>query len=359
MSLAVSAAPQLEPSFEGDFTLPGDFVLEAGGVLREPVLHYALYGQPAAEDNVVLVCHALSGSARIGDWWPALLAPGGLLQPERDCIVGVNILGSCYGSTGPASHQSRSRVKLYGSDFPLVTIGDIVRAQAALFDALGMHTLQLAIGASIGGMQVLEWSVRYPERVKRAVVIGAAPLNGFGLAMNHLQRSMIRLDPDWHDGRFSPDAPPRTGLSLARQLATVTYKSPELFTERFARKPDRSGEDPRRNTGLGREGRFDVAGYLDSQGAKFNDRFDARSYIAITRAMDLFEMSDSAAAEIEADLTLVGLSSDLLFPAEDVRALAHQLTATGAQCDYRELVSNHGHDAFLAEPEALIELLQQ
>jgi homoserine O-acetyltransferase len=233
----------LEPRIEEDFSLPGDFPLDAGGVLERPTLRFALYGQPFRGDNAVLVCHALSGSARVGDWWPALFEPSGLLDPHRDCILGINILGSCYGSTGPSSVRPSTGLP-YQAEFPLVSIGDIVRVQGILLDALGIPRVRLALGASIGGMQVLEWCLQHPARIERAIAIGAAPLNAFGLAMNHMQREAIRLDPAWRDGAYPPEDPPLAGLSLARQLATCTYKSPVLLDERFARRLNRAGDEP-------------------------------------------------------------------------------------------------------------------
>ncbi|HEY0795349.1 MAG TPA: homoserine O-acetyltransferase [Acidisarcina sp.] len=370
-SLIVNAAPT--PSAEGDFVIDGVFPLDAGGALNSPTIHYAIYGKPdAARDNVVLVCHALSGSALVAEWWPQLFLQsgraGGLLDLERECVIGINILGSCYGSTGPGSINPLTG-RAYGPLFPLIGIRDIVRSQALLLDSLGISRIRLAIGASIGGMQALEWSILFPERVERVVSIGVAPLSAMGLGLNHLQRQAIQLDPAWNGGDYAPDSPPRRGLALARALAVSTYKSAELFEERFARKPDRCGEDPWAGelptgevAGLN-GGRFDVAGYLDHQGDKFNQRFDANSYLAITRTMDTFDpvrgYPSRAAAyrHIQAAVTLVGISSDWLFSPADIRAMADQMKAAGVRCEYRELQSSHGHDAFLAEPDALLALL--
>jgi len=363
------AATQIEthhalvPSIEADFALPSEFPLEAGGVLHGAVLRYSLYGEiDPKRDNVVLVCHALSGSARVHEWWPAIFSAPGLVDPEKEAVLGINILGSCYGSTGPSSINPATG-NPYGANFPLVQISDIVRAQALLLDKLQIDRVKLAIGASIGGMQVLEWAIQLPTRLARAIAIGAAPLGAMGLGLNHLQRQAIMLDPGWKNGNYPPDTPPRRGLALARELAVCSYKSNDLFAQRYGRQPDRGGEDPWHDTGP-HKGRFDIAGYLDHQGEKFNARFDANSYLAITRMMDLFDptrgyaTSDQAWGRIQARMTLVGISSDWLFPASDVAAIAKQITAAGASCEYRELVSNHGHDAFLAEPQALLEILR-
>jgi homoserine O-acetyltransferase/O-succinyltransferase len=347
----------IEPSFEGDYSPGEDFSLEAGGILRSPSLHYAMYGEPnAAGDNVIFVTHALSGSARVADWWPRLFADGGLLQSAGRCVLGVNVPGSCYGSTGPGSIDPLTG-RPYGPDFPLVTVRDIVRLHARLLEKLKISRLELVIGASIGGMQALELAVQFPEIVQRVVSIGAAPLGAMGLGLNHLQRQMIQLDPAWQGGHYPPDEQPRDGLALARALAVCTYKSSELFEHRFGRRPDRSGENPLSG------GRFDVAGYLDYQGEKFVERFDANSYLALTRAMDLFDpvrgypSADAGFSRIQAEVMLVGISSDWLFPAAEVAALAASMVKAGVRCQYKELVSSHGHDAFLAEPDDLARLV--
>jgi len=354
--------PELKPAYEGDFALPSEFPLEAGGILRGAQLHYAVYGEiNAARDNVVLACHALSGSAQVAEWWPAIFSGEGLIDPKKDAVLGINILGSCYGSTGPSSIDPDTD-EPYGSSFPLVCIRDVVRAQALLLDSLAISHLKLAIGASIGGMQVLQWAIQFPARVADAIVIAACPLGAMGLALNHLQRQAIMLDPKWNDGEYAPDATPGRGLALARALGVISYKSAELFTERYGRKPDRSGEDPWKDEGLP-GGRFDVSGYLDYQGEKFNSRFDANSYLAITRMMDLFDPARAysspaeAWSHIQAKLTMVGISSDWLFPAAEVAALAAEIKAAGVRCEYRELTSNHGHDSFLAEPQQLLDIL--
>ena len=352
------------PSFEGDFVLDEVLPLESGEYLVNPTLHYAMYGKlNAARDNAVLVCHALSGSAELANWWPQLFLPGGLLDLSRDCVIGINIFGSCYGSTGPGSINPETG-QIYGPTFPLINVRDIVNAQLKLIDSLGIEKLKLAIGASIGGMQVLEWAILYPERVARAISIGVAPLDAMGLGVNHLQRQAIMLDPDWKGGYYEPGHGPRAGLALARALGMISYKSVPLFEHRFDRKPNRFGnENPWISTSAGQNGRFDVAGYLDHVGQKFVPRFDANSYISITRTMDIFdpvrahETPYVAYSRIQAHVTLVGISTDWLFPPEDVRSLAAMIKASGALCDYREMASIHGHDAFLAEPDQLVRLL--
>ena len=361
------ASPTLAPTYEGDFVLDKDLPLECGRTLPCPTLHYAVYGRlNAARDNAVLVCHALSGSALVGSWWPEIFAPGAVLSLEHDFVICVNMLGSCYGSTGPGAVNPETGV-IYGPDFPLVSIRDNVRAQAQLLDSLGIRRLRLVLGGSIGGMQAIEWTILHPERVQRALVIGVAPLGAMGLALNHLQRQAIQHDPEWLEGRYLPQCPPRRGLALARQIAMISYKSAPLFEERFGRNPNRNGEDPWELNGAGGGligGRFDIAGYLDHQGTRFIDRFDANAYLAILRTMDTwdplrgFGSPAEAYGRIRARLLFVGISSDWLFPADTVRRFAEEVRAAGAQADYREMASDHGHDAFLAEQVELVRLLQ-
>lgn len=355
------------PTYEGDFVLDEHLLLDCGRTLAGVTLHYAVYGRlNAVRDNAVLVCHALSGSAQVGAWWPEVFAPGALLDLDHDCVICVNLLGSCYGSTGPGSVDPETGT-IYGPDFPLVSIGDNVRAQARLLDSLGIRRLRLVLGGSIGGMQALDWAILNPERVERAVIIAVAPVSAMGLALNHLQRHAIQQDPEWEGGRYLPQKPPRKGLALARQIAMLSYKSAGLFDERFGRNPNRNGEDPWGLDDLGgglTGGRFDIAGYLDNQGQRFIDRFDANAYLAILRTMDTWDpvhgyaSASEAFGRIRATLVFVGISSDWLFPPEAVRSFAASIAGAGVKADYREMASTHGHDAFLAEQVELVRLLQ-
>ena len=357
----------VEPTYEGDFVLNGSLPLECGRSLYCPTLHYAVYGRlNAARDNAVLICHALSGSALVGSWWPEVFAPGAVLSLDHDFVICINMLGSCYGSTGPGSVNPETG-QSFGPDFPLVSIRDNVRAQARLLDSLGIRKLRLILGSSIGGMQAMEWTIHDPGRVQRAIVIGVAPLSAMGLALNHLQRQAILHDPEWEGGRYLPQRPPRQGLALARQIGMISYKSSPLLEERFGRKPDRSGEDPWAAGGKGSGligGRFDIAGYLDHQGKKFIERFDANSYLALLRTMDTWDpqrgyaSAQEAFGRIRARVSFIGISTDWLFPAEDVRRFAETVRQAGAQAEYREMISDHGHDAFLAEQAELVRLLQ-
>jgi homoserine O-acetyltransferase len=350
----------LQPTFEGDFALATDapFALESGGQLQPVTLRYATYGKLNAQrDNAVLVCHALSGSARIADWWEDMFRADGAFDVERQCYICVNVIGSCYGSTGPSSINARTG-EPYGPDFPLITIRDMVRAQGKLLEHLGVEQLQAVLGGSIGGMQALQWAVEFPERVENCISIGSCALSAMGLALNHLQRQAILLDPEFCSGHY--ERQPAGGLALARQIAMCSYKSAELFAERYGRRPNRRGEDPYQAM----NGRFDVAGYLDHQGEKFVARFDANTYLTISKAMDTFDLArgfsseDRALRRIRAKVLLIGISSDWLFPAAEVRALGARMRAAGVDSEYRELTSSHGHDGFLADPEALTALLR-
>lgn len=342
------------PTFEGDVVLREQpFVLDGGAQLPSATLHYAVYGDPA-RSPVVLVCHALSGSARAAEWWPQLYAPGAPLQPFAS--ICFNILGSCYGSSGPPSLDPGTG-RPYGAEFPPVTIADIVRAQASALESIGIKQLHAVVGASIGGMQALQWAIDFPGRVEHCIAIGAAPLGAMGLALNHLQREAIRLDPDWQGGRY--ERQPARGLALARAIAMCTYKSAQLYEQRHGRRPN-GNEDPFRSL----DDRFDVAGYLDHQGEKMVARFDANSYLVISKAMDTFDPTRGYASEqaafsrIRARTTLVGISSDWLFPASDVWSLAQRIRSAGADCEYAEIETAHGHDGFLADAHLLEPVLR-
>jgi homoserine O-acetyltransferase len=264
-------------------------------------------------ENIVFAAHALTGSSRVAEWWPQVVGDGALFDRRYWCVIGINVLGGCYGSTRP---QER------------VTVRDIVRAQLRVFDKLGIPRLAVVAGGSLGGMQALQWALDAPERVGHAIVIGASDHHtAMGIALNAVQREAIALDPV-------------RGVALARKIAMLTYKSDDLFRERHDRKADRKGR-----------AQFDVEGYLDHQGEKFVERMDGATYTLLTHAMDSFDVRDREAPP-GVDLTFVGISSDWLFRPQEIRAAAKRLHAR-----YLELESNHGHDAFLAEPAHLHSLL--
>jgi len=337
-------------------TKRGPFELESGRTLESVNLRYAIYGEPNPEcSNVTLVCHALSGSARVDQWWPDLLQR--IFDLERECVVCFNVIGSCYGSTSSASLNPQTG-RPYGASFPQVTVRDWVRSQKIALDELGIHHIKTAIGPSIGGMQAIQWAVEYPEFVDRVIAMGATPLNALGLGINHLQRSVVRLDPEWRGGDYYDGPGPRTGLAQARGIAMCTYKSAGLFHARHGRKADRKGGAPWK----AEDGQFDIAGYLDYQGKLFWERFDANAYLTLTRAMDLFDpqrdWNGEAWVRVRAKVLLFGISSDVLFPESDVRQYAAEMRAAGVDCTYECVDSHHGHDSFLAEPDKLVGILR-
>jgi homoserine O-acetyltransferase len=304
----------------------GALQLESGSVLPAVEQRVTIYGDPVAHaDRIVLVNHALTGSSRAADWWPGIVDSGGLFDPAECCVVGINALGSVYGSTGPVD-----------AAFPRITVRDIVAAERRALDALGIERLAIVIGGSLGGMQALQWAIDVPERVHRAVIVGAHDHHtAMGIALNAVQRDALALDPV-------------RGLGLARKIATLTYKSEALFASRHERRPDRNGRDA-----------FDIEGYLERQADSFATRMNARSYATLTHAMDSFDVRDAAhAAHLRPKLTFVGISSDWLFRPQDVRAAAQRFARAGFDAAYLELASDHGHDAFLAEPDALARLLR-
>lgn len=276
------------------------------------------------------------------DWWAGLAGPGKLIDTDAVAVICVNALGSCYGSTGPASLAPDGAP--YGERFPLVTVIDMVRAQRRALVEIGYARFAAVIGGSLGGMQAIAWGVEAPEAVDRVVAIGAYDhFAAMGIALNAIAREAIRIART-----------PAEGIALARKIAMLTYKSEALLARRFARNADRAGGDPTRIAA----DRYDVEGYLDYQGAIFAERMEPGAYLALTRAMDLFDVRDrEIAASPSPSFHFVGISSDWLFLPQYVRETADRIAALGIASTYDELVSDHGHDAFLAEPERLEELL--
>lgn len=331
----------------------GALTLASGASLPEVVQRVTVIGAPPAPDgsNVVLVPHALTGSSRVADWWSGVIGEGALFDLRAWCVVGVNALGSCYGSTGPASLAADGRC--WGPRFPVVTVADLVEAQRRALRALGIERLAVVIGGSLGGFQALQWAHAYGDAVGRAVVVGAFDhLRAQGIAQNGAARDAIALDPDFAGGWY--ERPPVAGLRLARAIATLTYKSEALFETRFANRVDRRGGDPARRL----DDRFDVEGYLAYQGDRFAERIDANAYRTLTRAMDLFDLRGRERPAGATRLTFVGIANDQLFPPEHVAACARRWSDAGWDAEYRELTSDHGHDAFLAEAPVLGDLLR-
>lgn len=321
----------------------GALALQNGVVLEDVVQHVARYGADAAPDgsNVVLVPHALTGSSHVPSWWGGIAGPGALLDTDRLCVVGINALGSCYGSTGPASIAPDGAP--YGVRFPVVAVDDMVRAQRAALKAIGIEKIALVIGGSLGGMQALAWAHEAPNDVEHAVVIAAYDhVSAMGIALNTVARQALRNAPT-----------PEAGIALARMIGMITYKSDALFTRRFERRVDRGGGDPLRNL----DDRFDVEGYLDYQGRIFADRMDPQTYEILLRAMDLFDVRSRPIELPFPRLTFVGIAGDWLFPAAHIWETSDRFAGSDVRSTYVEMPSDHGHDAFLAEQSSLTTLL--
>jgi homoserine O-acetyltransferase len=320
----------------------GRLTLESGQVLPSVRVAYRTWGRLApTRDNAVLVCHALTGSADVDRWWPQLLGPGKALDSESDFVISSNVLGSCYGTTGPAS--PRRDGALWGPDFPEVTIRDMVRVQARLLDGLGVRRLRLVIGGSLGGMQALEWAVSHPERLDAVAAIAtSAKHSPWCIGLSEAQRAAIRADAAWREGRYPKDDPPRAGLAAARMVAMCSYRSPEGLEKRFGR---------RRKS----ETCFDVEGWLRYHGRGIVDRFDANSYITLTAAMDRHDVGQgrggvrAALSTFHGPALVVTIDSDALYPPAEQISIAEGLPSA----DLFWLHSAHGHDAFLIEGRCL------
>lgn len=338
------------------------FPLDNGSVLRDVTIAYETWGTLApARNNAVLVLHALTGGAHAGPhpeseasapepWWGDLIGPGRAIDTNRFFVLCPNILGGCYGTTGPLSINPATG-EPYRMSFPTVTVRDMVRAQAALLDALGIERLHAVVGGSLGGMQALQWGVTYPERAGAVIAIGASGrFHAQGIAYNEVGRRAIMADPKWQGGDYDSAAPPLDGFAIARMVGMITYQCDEGMTARFGRN---AATRPSRHMPFA--GKFDVEGYLHYQGDSIVRRFDANAYLYLTRAMDLFDLGHGFPSYTDAlrrmtmPTLMVGISSDILFPPGHVRAVADELRALGAPARYWELVSPDGHDAFLKE----------
>jgi len=343
--------------------LPGAFDLEGGGRLEGLEVAYRSWGRLGPEgDNAVLVCHALTGSADVDEWWTEVLGPGRALDPECDFVVATNVLGGCYGTTGPGTPTPGCPEGL-GPDFPTLTIRDQVRCQALLLQALGVRRLRLVVGGSMGGMQALEWAVTEPLPVDSVAALGTPPSHSpWAIGLGEAQRQAIQGDPAWKEGRYLPSAPPVKGLALARAVAMCSYRSPESFDLRFQREQTTSGE-------------FQVESYLRYQGEKLGTRFDANSYLTLSRAMDSHDLArgrlgldggpggklgrgldgdlEEVLAGIRPRVLLVGIRSDVLYTAPEIEGLARGIP--GAELAWID--SPHGHDSFLMEVEEVSEIL--
>jgi len=344
------------------------FVLEGGGQLRRVTVAYETWGELDAEaSNAVLVCHALTGDSHAAGrsgpghptegWWAPLIGPGRALDTNRLFVVCVNVLGGCQGSTGPSSIDAATGSP-YGSTFPVVSIRDMVRTQAAVADHLGIGRWLAVVGGSMGGMQALEWAVMYPDRVRGlAAIATTAAASAQQIALSGVQRSAIALDANWRGGDYYDAAPgegPHMGLAIARQSAQITYRTEQVFNERFGRKQLDPLDDR-----FTLWQRFDVEGYLDYHGAKLARRFDANSYLVINRAMDLHDVGrgrggmERALARITAPVLTLAIDSDTLYPPYQQELIHETVSSLGGDATHVQITSPDGHDAFLLETDAV------
>lgn len=336
------------------------FELESGVLLPRVEVAYRTWGRLAAgADNAVLVCHALTGSADVDAWWSELLGPGRALDPDRDFVVASNVLGSCYGTTGPLSPVDRG-LPAWGGDFPRVTVRDVVRLQERLLTHLGVHRLRLVVGGSLGGMQVLEWAALFGDRVDAIAPIAVSGRHSaWCIALSAAQRQAIAADPRWLGGHYPPAAPPESGLAAARMIAMCSYRSRASFEERFARESHADGWSDAHSGGVGERSAFAVEGYLRHQGRKLVDRFDANSYVALTHVMDSHDLGrgrgryEQVLRSLKLPALVVAIDSDVLYPPIEQRELASLLP----HAELAWLRSAHGHDAFLLETRELDRLL--
>ena len=348
--------------------------LQRGGQLGPITVAYETWGKLNANgDNAVLITHALTGNSHAHDtekpddtkvaWWNPLMGPGKFFDTSRYFVICSNVLGGCYGTTGPSSIDPGTG-QTYGMRFPVITIRDMVETQRRLIEYLGVRRLHMVAGGSIGGQQALEWAVAYPDLVENVIVVAAtAALTAQAIAFSEVQRQAILSDPRWLKGNYAPGQGPEAGLSIARMLAMITYQSEEGMELRFARQPAREQDvaSPSGFTDLSE--RFDVEGYLYYQGQSLVKRFDANSYLYISRSMDLYDVSEEypsiedALSRLRCKALFIGIRSDFLFPATRVRWLADQARAAGSNAIYAELDSPHGHDAFLKEWKQMTDAL--
>ncbi len=345
--------------------------LRGGASLRAYDLSFETYGTLNADrSNAVLICHALNashhvagvyeGQANSEGWWDTMIGPGKPVDTNRFFVIGVNNLGSCFGSTGPmhVNPNAPGGAQVYGADFPVVTVEDWVNSQARLIDQLGIRVLAAVMGGSLGGMQALSWALQFPDRVRHAVVIASAPnLTAENIAFNEVARRAITTDPDFNGGHFygtplKPETKPKIGLRIARMIGHITYLSDDVMNEKFGRQLAQ-GDEIKFST---QEVEFQIESYLRYQGDKFAEYFDANTYLLITRALDYFDPAhqfggnlSQALARAKAKFLLVSFTTDWRFSPKRSRELVKSLLDNRRDVSYAEIDAPHGHDAFLLE----------
>ncbi len=391
------AAALAEPGEVGiveprDFACPEPFACDDGRVLPAFTLRYETYGHlNAARDNAVLVCHALSGDHHCAGihsladkkpgWWNNLIGPGKAVDTNHHFVVCANVLGGCQGSTGPLSPNPATG-RPYGLAFPAVTIRDMVRSQKRLLDHLGVKRLRCALGGSMGGMQALQWGIEYPDFCDKVLAMATTAREGAqAIAFNEVGRQAIMQDPDWNEGDYAKGGGPRVGLAIARMMAHITYLSDASMDRKFGRRTVKprlpapalaeeaapaGGHDGGASANTAAfDVSFEVQSYLRYQGQSFINRFDANTYLYITRAIDGFDLAaayggslEKAFAPVKAQTLVVGFTSDWLFPPDQNREIVLALQRAGKQASYAELSTDLGHDSFLLESPELYALVR-
>ena len=354
---------------------PDALPLQSGAAIRAYDLSYETYGRLNADkSNAVLICHALNASHHVAGvyldasghaversegWWDTMIGPGKPVDTDQFFVIGVNNLGSCFGSTGPMQINPDTHA-IYGADFPVVTVEDWVHAQARLLDALGIQTLAAVMGGSLGGMQALSWTLQYPERVRNAVVVASAPnLTAENIAFNEVARRAIVTDPEFHGGHYGRlGVLPKRGLTIARMIGHITYLSDDVMNEKFGRQqtpaPGVSHFTPFKYST--QEVEFQIESYLRYQGDKFSEYFDANTYLLITRALDYFDPASAFGGDLSAALAkatakflLVSFTTDWRFSPGRSREIVKALLDNHCDVSYAEIDAPHGHDAFLLD----------
>ncbi len=351
------------------FTLPSPMALESGECLAEVTLAYETYGELNQDkSNAILICHALSGDAHVAGfhhgadkegWWEIMVGPGKAIDTDRYFVICSNILGSCMGSSGPSSINPKTG-RPYGLTFPVVTIGDMVKAQKALIDYLGIAKLLSVIGGSIGGMQTLEWSVSYPEMVFSAIPLATTQRHSaLAIAFNEVARQAIMADPHWRHGDYYGSQKPDLGLAVARMIGHITYLSDTAMRNKFGRRLQ-----DKNDFSFNFDVDFQVEGYLRHQGTKFVNRFDANSFLYITKAADYFDLTSkrtsehqSLFAKARARYLVVSFTSDWLYPTRKSKAMVKAMKKHDINVSFCEIEAEWGHDAFLLPNPRLADML--
>ncbi|WP_428969257.1 homoserine O-acetyltransferase MetX [Sphingomonas sp. Xoc002] len=347
--------------------LPGPLRLDGGGLLSPVEIGYETYGTLNADgSNAILICHALTGDQHVASphprtgkpgWWTRLVGEGKPIDPARHFIICSNVIGSCMGSSGPATIDP-STAEPWAMRFPVITIRDMVRAQAMLLDHLGVGQLKAVVGGSMGGMQAISWAATFPERVRACVMVAStARHSAQNIAFHEVGRQAIMADPKWRSGAYyESNDPPAAGLAVARMAAHITYLSEAGLTEKFGRRLQARPDRPDGAKSFGFDADFQVESYLRHQGLSFVDRFDANSYLYITRALDYFDLAEehggllaNAFRGTATRFCIVSFDTDWLYPTSESRSVVQALNAAGAAASFVELSSPYGHDAFLLE----------